>query len=508
MKSNNIIFFLLLLLMPLNASAVPDSLQTAALDAKLAEYFRAMERESLPVQMQECDFIIESAQEPELRQVIAEKVYDHYMESKLMGAEGVAVHVFDKWFAGGKLKMGDEIKQLNARVYADFNRSSLLGCKAPDLRMQTLQGDSLTVFPSGDKRFKVLYFYDVDCAKCKVQTILLRNQLNTSNYPLDFYAIYVGDNKSLWEKYAADHLNVLTPATRTHHLWDAELSSDFQRKYGVLQSPRLFLVNPAGVIAGRGLDAMALTQMLDDALGEKALVYGTEMSDKLFARILDDSDKTPTTAEVVSVADHIAASTLAQADTVLYRQMTGDLMYYLASKTGEGYKEGLNHLIDKYILSQPKIWRTKDDSLKVIGMAQVLDDLLSKGEPGSQMPALKVKGELQTWRKSKSVEMGLDKLGYGRNIVIFYTEGCLNCAAQKKAAQELLALAKDKKLPANERKSIKKIAVFLVNMDEILTENSELAGQLFNAFDMSVLPFLVQSDSSGKITRRYFSLLE
>jgi Holliday junction resolvasome RuvABC endonuclease subunit len=80
--------------------------------------------------------------------------------------------------------------------------------------------------------------------------------------------------------------------------------------------------------------------------------------------------------------------------------------------------------------------------------------------------------------------------------------------AQKKAAQELLALAKDKKLPANERKSIKKIAVFLVNMDEILTENSELAGQLFNAFDMSVLPFLVQSDSSGKIVRRYFSLLE
>ncbi len=69
MKLNNIIFFLLLLLLPLNASAravlssgvapvlaVPDSLHTAALEAKLAEYFRAMERESLPVQMQECDF--------------------------------------------------------------------------------------------------------------------------------------------------------------------------------------------------------------------------------------------------------------------------------------------------------------------------------------------------------------------------------------------------------------------------------------------------------------------
>ena len=491
-----------------SVSAVLDTLKTAALDAKLAEYFRAMEREDLEVQKYECDYIIESAQDPQLRQYIAEKVYDHYIESQRMGAEGVAVYVYDRWFAGKGLKMSDEIKQLNARVYADFNRSSLLGCKAPDLKMQTLSGDSLAVFPSKNNRYKVLYFYDVDCAKCKVQTILLRNLLNAKNYPLDFYAIYVGDNKSAWEKYVSGHLNVETPATAVYHLWDATLSSDFQRKYGVLQSPRLFLVNPAGVIAGRGLDAMALTQMLDDALGEKALVYGTEMSDKLFARILDDSDKTPTTAEVVSVADHIAASTLAQADTVLYRQMTGDLMYYLASKTGEGYKEGLNHLIDKYILSQPKIWRTQDDSLKIVGMARVLDDLLSKGEPGSQMPALKVKGELQTWKKSKSVEMELDKLGYGRNIVIFYTEGCSNCAAQKKAAQELLSQAKDRKLPADERKYLKKISVFLVNVDEILTENSELAGQLFNAFDMSVLPFLVQSDSSGKIIRRYFSLLE
>ena len=489
-------------------SAALDTLKTAALDAKLAEYFRAMEREDLEVQKYECDYIIESAQDPQLRQYIAEKVYDHYIESQRMGAEGVAVYVYDKWFAGKGLKMSDEIKQLNARVYADFNRSSLLGCKAPDLRMQTLQGDSLTVFPSGDKRFKVLYFYDVDCAKCKVQTILLRNQLNTRDYPLDFYAIYVGDNKASWERYASEHLNVEAPATEIHHLWDASLSSDFQRKYGVLQSPRLFLINPAGVIAGRGLDAVSLTEMLEDAFREKVLVYGTEMSEELFDTVLDDSHKTPSPMDVMLVADHIASSTLAQADTVMYRQMTGDLMYYLASKTGEGYKEGLNHLIDKYILSQPKIWRTQDDSLKVIGMAQVLDDLLSKGEPGSQMPALKVKGELQTWKKSKSVEMELDKLGYGRNIVVFYTEGCSNCAAQKKAAKNLLSLAKDKKLPVSERKSIKKISVFLVNMDEILTENPELAGHLFNVFDMSVLPFLVQSDSSGKITRRYFSLLE
>ena len=282
----HLITYLLLFLMPLMASAhtvyaVPDSLQIKALDAKLKEYFKAIEAENLEVQKMECDYIIESAQDLDLRGVIAEKVYDHYQQSPLMGAEGVAVYVFDKWFAGTGLKMSDEIKKLNAQIFADFNRSSLLGCKAPELRMQTMQGDSLTVFPSSDKRYKILYFYDLDCAKCKIQTILVRSLLSRKDYPVDFYPIYVGDRKEQWIKYATDHLNVIAPRTKTTHLWDAEISSDFQRNYGILQTPRLFLVDSNGTIIGRGLNAEALEILLDQELTEKELVYGSEASTKL-----------------------------------------------------------------------------------------------------------------------------------------------------------------------------------------------------------------------------------
>lgn len=487
--------------------AIPDSLQLRALETKLAEYFLAMERENLEVQKQECDFIIGSTQDPDLRHIIAEKVYDHYAGSDVMGFEGVAIHIYDKWFAGEGLKMSDAFKQLDARIFSDFNRRSLLGCRAPELRMQTPQGDSLTVFPSNDHRYKILYFYDVGCSKCKVQTILIRNLLAMKDYPVDFYAIYVGDNKASWDKYMADHLNLPTASTRTYHLWDAGLSSDFQRKYGVIQSPRLFLIDPNGVIVGRGLDADALALMLNDALSQKNLVYGTEASEELYDTVFA-LDEAPSVGQVTSVADHIAASTLAQADTVLYRQMTGDLMYYLASKAGEGYKEGLNHLIDNHILSRPEIWRTPDDTLKVVGMARILDDLLSKGEPGTRMPPVKVSGVLQTWKGSKPAECSLDKLKGRRNVVIFYTDGCSVCAAEKTAALEMLALARDKKLPAEERKAIKNTVVFLVNIDKILSRDSDLARTLFDAFDLSVLPFLVESDSQGIISRRYISLVE
>jgi hypothetical protein len=69
--------------------------------------------------------------------------------------------------------------------------------------------------------------------------------------------------------------------------------------------------------------------------------------------------------------------------------MTGDLLYYLSSRSGEGMKEGMNYLIDSYILSDNKVWKSQDDSLKVVGFAQIMDDLLDKAAPLTRISDLK-----------------------------------------------------------------------------------------------------------------------
>ena len=495
-----ITIFLFLFLMPVMASSrplseVPDSIRISALDKKLNEYFKAIEREDFDVQKEECDFIIDSTKDSVLRQIIAEKVYDHYLDSRRMGAEGVAIHLFDKWFASGRLSMSDQVKSLNARIFADFNRQSLLGCKAPQLRMQTMQGDSLTVFPSSDRRYKVLYFYDTDCARCKVQTILLRNLLDSGNYPVDFYAIYVGDKKPEWEKYAADHLSLSADKTLSFHLWDAQLESDFQRKYGVMQTPRLFLVGPDGVIIGRGLDAAALAVLLEDLFSEKPLVYGSKASAKMFDALFDKMRPGPKAKDVMDVADHIASSTLGKADTLMFRQMTGDLLYYLSEQFDGCYKEGLYHLVKEYVLSKPDVWRTQDDSLKVIGLAEMMDDLLSKAAPGSRIPSIKVPGVLKTWKKEKHKTISLDKLGRKKNIIMFYSPMCSSCLEEKAAADKILA------------EDRRRTAVFLVDMDNMYKEHPQLEEQLLELFDLSLIPNIYITDKSGRILERYASLL-
>ena len=99
-----------------SSAGQPDSLKLAALDAKLDEYLMAISRESLEIQQQECDFIIESAADPVVRKRIANKVYTAYLESPLMGAEAVAIHIFDKWFLSGDASMESDMDLLNARI--------------------------------------------------------------------------------------------------------------------------------------------------------------------------------------------------------------------------------------------------------------------------------------------------------------------------------------------------------------------------------------------------------
>lgn len=471
-----------------------DSSVRAALDERLTEYFHTLDKESLEVQKEECDFLIGSAKDSLVRQFVALRIYDHYVSSPVMGAEAVALHVFDSWFLPGHVRMGSEFDLLNARIFADFNRQSMIGERAPELCMESLDGRMVDISMSErNGRYSVLFFYDADCSKCKVESILLRNVLETEDFPIDFYAVYAGDDRSKWESYVKDRLSVEARRTRTTHMWDPQFDSDFQRKYGVIQTPRLFLVSPQGVITGRGLDAQALSLMLHGIFDEVKLEYGSEESKALFSSIFGDNDREVAKEDVERLADYIRVGTLEKGDTVMFRQLSGDLLYYLAGKNTEGYKEGADYLIDNHILSRADVWRTADDSLKVTGFAEIMDDLLDRCVPGTEISDLKVPGRLLTPRKDKHGDYRLGKLKGGRNIIIFYTEGCHVCDAEKASASKIVA-------------SDRSTYVFMVNMDEIISDSPSLSARLFDSFDMSSLPFIVETDRKGIIRRRYVSL--
>ena len=178
----------------------------------------------------------------------------------------------------------------------------------------------------------------------------------------------------------------------------------------------------------------------------------------------------------------------------MFRQLAGDLLYYLSLRQGEAFKEGMDYHIDSYILSRNDRWKTSADSLIVVGFAGIMDDLLSKSVPGTRVPSLKVKAEMLSSKGVKSGQYNLRKVGAKKNYILFYTEGCEVCAAEKESARKLVS-------------GDRNVRVLMVNVDRIMQDDPALASRLLDTFDLSSLPYIIETDSKGYVIRRYLSLL-
>lgn len=584
--SRRAVIFILWLLLPFCCFAQVDSTRLAELDKRLETYFQILEPENVDVKSRECDLLIDSAKDSLLRQHIALKAYDHYLNSTLMGDEGVAVHLTDTWFASGLVSMGGEEVLFNAKIFADFNRQSLLGKPAPSFAMESFEGDSVS-FGGRSERYRVLLFYDTDCAKCKLELMRLRPLLDSRNWPVDLYAVYTGGDKESWGKWLSERMNINAPRTRIFNLWDPEVKSDYQMKYGVLQTPRMFLIDKEGTIIGRGLDSDALERLLDIVLPgfvdyEYGSVASAALMDDLFASYDESSSdslshrgsdssrmhpdrspspsRRPTPTRILSMAKVLETSTLSKADTVSFKHLEGDLLYWLTSRRDELSKEGTLPFINEYILSRPGIWNTQDDTLKVVGLARMMKDLLSRTPVGSKLPKAKdliprissaeslsnvpaqpdrtreqaeINNRAQAFDRSpeqtdinnraqafdRSPEQaGASAKAYGNHTSI-QPRNYANVSFLRDWTRKWNRLRGKggyivfhtegcpvckAELAAADSLGLRTLDV---NVDEIMVSNPDLAKSLLDTFDLSSMPLILQVGRHGIILRRYLSFI-
>lgn len=490
MKRLIVISLLLAFLLPFSVraqDAVPlDSAVVAALDSRLDEYFAALEREPVQVKISECDFMLESCTDPLVKQYVAVRIYDHFLGSKVMGDEAVAVHMVDDWFEPGKVSMYSDIDLLNAKVYAQFHRSSLIGSPAQELRLRSPGGEPVSAPAEGE--VCVLFFYDTSCSKCKLETLRLSGFLPNVDVPVKFYAIYTGVFREQWKDYIDVRWNFDTPSVELIHVWDPELESDFQMLYGVLQTPQMVLVDRDGVIVGRSLDTEALSILLPSLFPE-SYEYGEESSKQLFNSLFGEGEHSA--ANILETAQYIKDRALERSDSTLCRHMLGDMLYYLMETPGEETKLALQTFIKLYIDGDPAMWSGQSEQQRVVGLAGICSDLLGRAPVGSRIPKAKVRGVLM--KDSAPADLSavrtysLRRLRGRPSYVLFHTPGCSSCDAELEAIGKVFD-------------SEPRARVLLVNPEENGTE-------ILDLFDLSVLPFALSMDRKGTVQRKYISFL-
>jgi len=229
------------------------------LDSLLTRFYTLLTAESVESKCAEFDALIQTCTDSATRSHVAVSIFDHYREAPVMGDEEVAIHIFDKWFESGKCRMAGEFTLMDARLFADFNRSTLLGCNAPEVRLFKASGAACTVPEKG--KTAILFFYDTACAKCKLEIKVLPDILKEIDFPVNFYAVYCGAEKKSWAR-ARKQLKIKSRKVRTVHLWDSELESDYLKAYGVISTPKMYMMEPSGSIIGRRLEPESLIQMI------------------------------------------------------------------------------------------------------------------------------------------------------------------------------------------------------------------------------------------------------
>lgn len=199
----------------------------------------------------------------ELKPLLIANMFLYYQESHIMGQEAIAVYLAKEYFLNGKYKWPYDEDEFLPKSYVFMNEHSLIGEKAPELILKDTSNTNI-YFPAPDDNPSILYFYAPDCTICKIEVPLLMNFLKFySGKPLNVYAVNVSSNKEEWMSYIKTNFNIDNTLIHFVNAWDPAIESNFPMLYGVISTPKLFLINKTHNISGRRLSIENLGQLLN-----------------------------------------------------------------------------------------------------------------------------------------------------------------------------------------------------------------------------------------------------
>lgn len=291
------------------------------------------------------DLLVAQGETPKVQADIAGLAFDFFSASDIMGHDAVAVHVADTWFLSKKLEWSDPETYPILYTYAEFNRSSLIGKSAPELRMETLEGETIST-RTGDGSYKLLFFYDEMCPTCLEQTHQLAEMLkNYKGEPLSVYAINSLGDRQTWLPYVKTNYEGVKDGKKlaVHHLTDPEDKNDYRRKYGVIKTPVMVLVDPDNYIIGRQLTCESLAQILN--LQNESASEWRKLFDGLVGA-LAPADST----DVVMLAEALAQKSAGSEE--LFRETMFEFYKYLRGKQNFEFQKGAAYIGTKYIVEK------------------------------------------------------------------------------------------------------------------------------------------------------------
>ncbi len=147
-------------------------LRTPLLERKIDSYLKKMVSPLPDSVIKETDYLLSLAKDEKIYQYLLSKLLNDYAASKIMGYDAVYVHLATNYYGKGKADWVDEEQLLKIVDNAKKLEPLLIGKKAPNLILNTLEGKSVNLYNLPSK-FTAVYFWDPDCGNCSKMSVAL-----------------------------------------------------------------------------------------------------------------------------------------------------------------------------------------------------------------------------------------------------------------------------------------------------------------------------------------------
>lgn len=187
----------------------------------------------------------------------------HYLNkaanSEFVGMDAIYVHLIDNYYAKGLAPWTEEEQLASFLDNANRLRPLLIGEIAPDIQMQTREGNSISLHEV-ESEYTVLYFWRYDCGHCKESTPFMKEFYEKwQERGVTLFAVCAknaDDVGECWEyvdeKEIGDWLHTVDPYLR----------SRYAVKYDLQTTPQIYVLDANKEIISKRISAEQLDELM------------------------------------------------------------------------------------------------------------------------------------------------------------------------------------------------------------------------------------------------------
>ncbi|GAB3491521.1 hypothetical protein GCM10027341_04620 [Spirosoma knui] len=234
--------------------------RTPFLQQKLDRYLKELTVQNPDSLIKEADFIVGKAKAGKNQEVLSYSIYyitSQYEQPKVMGTDGLFVHMFEKYYATGVMPITDSstIQKIGERVAT--LKPTLVGkvLAAPSVS-DTLRRP--IAFSNIKADYTVVYFYDPHCGHCRESAPKLKKFVDDyKGKGAEVVAIAVEQSPEEWKKFIREF-----KLGKAINGYDYNLRTNYRKQYDVWTTPTIYMLDKDKKIIARKLPVEQLEDFM------------------------------------------------------------------------------------------------------------------------------------------------------------------------------------------------------------------------------------------------------